>query len=126
MLQSQQKEAQLKDDSVPLDEDEEDDDDEPTIIKMLESMLPRKLLLSELLAMNNEVSVEELKAEIKNRFFKDIAAKQQKIMDDEWSKRAARLDKLLDKIIQKKLRMETEYAEQRAIEAKQKLEKEQM
>ena len=38
-------------------------------------MLPRKLLLSELLAMNNEVSIDELKAEIKNKIFKDRAAK---------------------------------------------------
>ena len=59
---------------VDGDIEEDDDDDEPTIIKMLESMLPRKLLLSELLSMNNEVCVEELKAEIKNRFFKEIAA----------------------------------------------------
>ena len=67
---------------------DDEDDDEPTIIKMLESMLPRKLLLSELLTMNTEVDVEELKAEIKNRFFKEIAAKKQKIIDDEWERRA--------------------------------------
>lgn len=52
-----------------------EEEDEPTIIKMLESMLPRKLLLSELLAMNNEVSIEDLKAEIKSWIFKDRAQK---------------------------------------------------
>ena len=75
MLQSKHQEAQIKGEEVPVDDEGEEEDDEPTIIKMLESMLPRKLLLSELLAMNNEVSVEELKAEIKNRIFKDRAAK---------------------------------------------------
>ena len=88
MLQSKHQEAQIKGEEVPVDDEGEEEDDEPTIIKMLESMLPRKLLLSELLAMNNEVSVEELKAEIKNRIFKDRAAKTQKLLDDEWERRA--------------------------------------
>ena len=103
MLQSKHQEAQIKGEEVPVDDEGEEEDDEPTIIKMLESMLPRKLLLSELLAMNNEVSVEELKAEIKNRIFKDRAAKTQKLLDDEWERRAGKLDKLLDRIIERKL-----------------------
>lgn len=76
-----------------------EEEDEPTIIKMLESMLPRKLLLSELLAMNNEVSIEDLKSEIKSWIFKDRAQQTQKLLDAEWERRAQRLDELLDKII---------------------------
>ena len=103
-----------------------EEEDEPTIIKMLESMLPRKLLLSELLTMNNEVSIEDLKSEIKSWLFKDRAQRTQKILDDEWEKRAERLDKLLDKIIQKKLRHEQENQLEITMAERDKLQKEQL
>ena len=101
-----------------------EEEDEPTIIKMLESMLPRKLLLSELLAMNNEVSIEDLKSEIKSWFFKDRAQKTQRILDIEWEKRAEKLDNLLDKIIQKKLQHEQENRLEITMAEKDKLERE--
>ena len=126
MLQNGQRDAQGKGDDGLVDDDAEEDEDEPTIIKMLESMLPRKLLLSELEAFSNEVSAEELKAEIKNRVLKEVAAKQQRELDDEWATRAVKLDKLLDKIIEKKLQLEAEFAEQKAYESQARQEEEQM
>ena len=124
LLQQRPQESLVKDQDSAEEVFEEED--EPTIIKMLESMLPRKLLLSELLAMNNEVSIEDLKSEIKSWFFKDRALKTQKILDIEWEKRAERLDSLLDKIIKKKLQHEQENRLEITLAEKDKLEREQL
>ena len=85
---------------------EEDEEDEHVIVTMLKSMNSKKLEAGQLKEMNLEVDIEKIRTEIKLEFFKGIQKNMDDRIENEWQARQVKFDRLFNKIIAKKLRLD--------------------
>lgn len=76
--------------------------------------------------MKLEVDVEKIRSEIKLEYFKEIQKKFDTKLEKQWIKRLAKFDRLFNKIIAKKVRLDEENAEARKLEEQAKIHEERL
>jgi hypothetical protein len=89
-------------------------------------MNSRKLETCQLKDMKLEVDVEKIRSEIKLEYFKEIQKKFDTKLEKQWIKRLAKFDRLFNKIIAKKVRLDEENAEARKLEEQAKIHEERL
>jgi len=89
-------------------------------------MNSRKLETCQLKDMKLEVDVEKIRSEIKLEYFKEIQKKIDSKLEKQWIKRLAKFDRLFNKIIAKKVRLDEENAEARKLEEQAKIHEERL
>lgn len=91
-------------------EDDEEEDDEQIIVTMLKSMNSKKLETCQLKEMKLEIDVEKIRQEVKLEYFKEIQKTFDSKVEAEWNAKVVKFDRLFNKIVAKKLRLDQENA----------------